>query len=106
MTTEPPACGACMDWALENCPGLKRGRPKDVSNALLPADSLDRMIQMIDPSRAPVPEPFNSKLDGGDDTAERERLGVIARKHGGLVGYVEFALPAGTIWQPDDVTTA
>jgi hypothetical protein len=92
-TFEPPACGDCMEWAVAHCPGLKKDREVKVEDAIYPARSFDKVLELIDPSAGPPV--YNHLFDGQDNPEVRDRLGRVARKHGGLVGYVEFAVPYG-----------
>jgi hypothetical protein len=85
VTHEPPCCLPCARWSATGCLAI-RGRTPD----LLRVDAFVPIAQRIDPSRAP--SNHDARFDGPDDSAERERLGRIARRHGGAVGYVKLGL--------------
>lgn len=85
VTTEPPSCLPCALWAVAACPGLRH------TTSLLLIRRGTAILQLVDPSRAPAAK---AGRFGGDDEAHRRRLGVIARRHGGAVGYVKIALDA------------
>lgn len=85
VTTEPPCCEPCARWAATGCPGIGGH-----TTGLLRLRVIAPIAQLVDPSRAPAAH--DNRFDGGDDPAERERLGRIARRHGGAVGYVKVGL--------------
>lgn len=85
VTTEPPCCLPCALWSTTGCPGIARH-----AAGLLRIDHYLPLAQMVDPSRGPAAH--DSRFDGEDDPAERERLGRIARRHKGAVGYVKVVL--------------
>lgn len=85
MTTEPPCCQPCATWAALACPGIA-GR----TDSLLRLTEIRAVAQYVDPSAGPGRH--DSRFDGEDDPADRDRLGRIARQHGGAVGYVKVAI--------------
>jgi hypothetical protein len=93
MTTEPPCCEPCATWAITGCPGISA-----TATGLLRIESTLNVLQLVDPSRGPAVH--DVRFDRGDDPAERERLGRIARRHGGAVGYVKLVLVAATSVDP------
>lgn len=87
VTHEPPCCLPCALWSARNCLAIRNLTP-----TLLRVDRARPILQIVDPSRAQ--DDHDRRFDGRDDPAERERLGRIARRHGGVVGYVKLALTA------------
>jgi hypothetical protein len=85
VTGEPLCCRPCATWAATGCPGIAGG-----CSGLLRITKLLPIAQLVDPSRAPATH--DGRFDGDDDPAERARLGRIARRHGGAVGYVKVAV--------------
>ncbi len=82
-TTEPPCCYECASWAMAACPGLRD------TTGLWRIVRAVRIVQLVDPSRAPA---AHQGRFGPDDPAGRERLGKIARRTGGVAGYVKLVL--------------
>lgn len=82
VTHEPPCCEPCAYWSATGCPSISRRTPN-----LLRIDSYESLLQLIDPSAAPARH--ERRFDCDDD---RDRLGRIARRHGGAVGYVKLAI--------------
>ena len=85
VTTEPPVCEPCARWSAAGCPGIASR-----CTGLLRLGVTVPVLQLVDPSRGPMEH--DARFDGHDDPAERERLGRIARRHGGAVAYVKVAV--------------
>lgn len=85
-TYAPPTCVPCLDFSVAVCPAFKNDHRRVPFGKCVP------VFQLVDPSAAPMVNA--ERFDGGDNPAERERLGRIARKHGGLVGFIKLAMPA------------
>lgn len=90
VTHEPPCCHTCATWSATGCAAIGRRTPN-----LLRVDAGSFVLQLIDPSRAPGRH--DPRFDGPDNAAERERLGRIARRHGGAVGYVKLVIVASEV---------
>lgn len=86
VTYAPPTCEPCLQWSSEVCPAF-RGKFE-----VKPFAGAEHVLQLIDPSRGPINGA--DRFDGGDNPRTRERLGRIARAHGGLVGHVKLAVPS------------
>lgn len=82
VTTEPPCCHPCATWSATGCPGIAAK-----TTGLLRIGAWQPVAQLIDPSAAPGRH--ERRFDRDDD---RDRLGRIARRHGGACGYVKVAV--------------
>lgn len=85
VTHEPPCCFPCAHWSATGCPAIGNRTP-----SLLRVGAYLLIAQRVDPSLAP--SNHDRRFDGTDNVTERERLGRIARHHGGAVGYVKLAI--------------
>lgn len=82
VTSEPLCCRPCAEFSIATCPHLGDGR-------VVAVHEYDRLVQVVDPSKAP------SNRAGrfpGETEQVRKRLGILARQHGGLAGYVKLVV--------------
>lgn len=87
VTAEPLLCGLCATYVVDHCCVLaKRGDP-----GILAVSAWRRLLQFVDPSAAPPTH--ERRFDRSPDLT---RLGVFARRHGGLVGMVKLMIDEAT----------
>lgn len=99
VTHEPPCCLPCALWSARGCVAIRNR-----VTGLLRVDRARPILQIVDPSLAR--DDHDQRFDGRDDPAERERLGRIARRGGGAVGYVKLALTATCLVPLDEAQEA
>lgn len=83
VTAEPLCCESCAVFVIEHCCVLARRSERDLVRVL----DWQPIAQYVDPSAAP---PTHARRF--DKESDCERLGRIARRHGGLIGLVKVAL--------------
>lgn len=83
VSTEPLCCSPCARWSSSVCPGLRK------ATSLWHVTDWRPLLQLVDPAAGPM---GHQRRFGLDDPAERDRLGRVARRHGGAVGYVKVVI--------------
>jgi hypothetical protein len=83
VLAEPLCCESCAVYVTENCCVLAK-RP---AKGIVRVTQWDPVLQFIDPSAAPA-----THARRFDKNPDMTRLGIIARRHGGLVGMVKVCI--------------